>query len=121
MQEDVQEAYGGYDGDLYTRVATDCIRYFDLTIEQIDRLTIPEYALMMSAHNLRMLDRADNMHLSAWLTVAAGATDKQGRPVYKRYEKFFNKEKEEERLHSKPSDKFNALRKHLKEKHYGSK
>ena len=75
----------------------------------------------MKAHNLRQLDEADKLHLQAWLTVAAGATKKDGRPVYDKYKKFFNKEAEEQRLEKKPSSKFDALSKHLKDKQNGSK
>lgn len=126
MQDDVQEADGRDHADIYTAIATDCIRYLDLSIEEIDRLTIPEYKLLMHAHNLKAVDEADRQHLQAWLSVAAGATDKKGKPIYKNYEKFFDKEKELERLKAqedkatKPS-RFNAYSRHLKEKSNGNK
>lgn len=53
--------------------------------------------------------------------MAAGATDRGGKPVYKRYEKFFNKELEEQKLSKEPSRKFEALSRHLKEKQNGNK
>ena len=112
--------------DLYTAVATDCIRYFGLTIEQIDRLTLPELELMWHAINLKAIDHEDDLHKLAWLTVSAGATNKQGRPVYNKYIKFFDKDAAIEKLKveekkSKKKGKFDAYSKHLKDKANGNK
>lgn len=112
--------------DLYTAVATDCIRYFGLTIEQIDRLTLPELELMWHAINLKAIDHEDDLHKLAWLTVSAGATNKSGKPVYAKYKKFFDKEAEIERLteqeqKAKKPSKFDAYARHLKDKANGNK
>ena len=114
MQDNVQETDGEYH-DTYTEVATSCIRYLDLTFEQIDKLTIPEYELMMNAYAQRNLDMTRDRYELAWLTVSAGATKKDGRPVYKKFQDFFDYESELRKLKPKP-DKFSRLSKHLKEK-----
>ena len=114
MQEGVPETHGEY-RDTYTEIATNCVRYLDLDIEQIDRLTIPDYELLMKATQLKEVDRSRNRHLSAWLTVSAGATKKDGRPVYRKFKDFFDYEAELKRLQPKP-DRFSRLSKHLKEK-----
>lgn len=123
LQDDVQEADGN-GGDLYRTIATNCLRYFNLKIEEIDRLTLPEYDLLMEAYNLREIDRADERHQQAWLGVVAGATKKDGKPVYKKYPSFFDKDAEEEKLREKTKKKkgkFDALSRHLKDKQNGSK
>ena len=116
MQDSVQETDEQY-RDTYTEIATSCIRYFDLTFEEIDRLTIPEYELMIKAYELKEVDKANERHQLAWLTVSAGATKKDGRPVYRKYKDFFDYEKEVKRLERpKPESKFSNLSKHMKEK-----
>lgn len=116
MQESVSETDTEY-RDTYTEIATVCIRYFGLTFEEIDRLTIPEYQLMCKAYELAEVDRANERHQLAWLTVSAGATKKDGRPVYKKFKDFFDYERELKRLERpKPTNKFSNLSKHMKEK-----
>lgn len=106
--------------DTYTEIATNCIRFLDLSIEEIDRLTIPEYNLLMNAQELREIDKAGERHQVAWLTVSAGATRKDGRPVYKKFKDFFDYEAEirkaKSRRQKKVPNKFSNLSKHMKEK-----
>lgn len=115
MQDSVQETNGEYH-DTYTEIATVCIRYFGLTFEQIDRLTIPEYELMIKAYELKEIDKANERHQLAWLTVSAGATKKDGRPVYKKYKDFFDYEAELGKKDRPKPNKFSNLSKHMKEK-----
>lgn len=116
MQDSVPETNGGY-RDTYTEIATVCIRYFGLSFEEIDRLTIPEYELMIKAYELKEIDKANERHQLAWLTVSAGATKKDGKPVYKKFKDFFNYDAELKRLERpKPTNKFSNLSKHMKEK-----
>ena len=106
--------------DTYTEVATNCIRFLDLSIEEIDRLTVPEYYLLMNAQELREIDKTGERHQVAWLTVSAGATRKDGRPVYKKFKDFFDYEAEirkaKNHRQKKVPDKFSNLSKHMKEK-----
>ena len=115
MQDSVQEDSTDSSGDVYTEIATDCIRYLDLSIEEIDRLTLPEITLLMRAYTLKEVDRYRDLHLLAWLSVSAGATKKDGKPVYKKFRDFFDYDKEVEQTKKQP-DKFSNLSKHLKEK-----
>lgn len=115
MQETVSETDTGY-RDTYTGIATDCIRHFGLTFEEIDRLTIPEYQLMCKAYELKTVDKANDIYQQAWLTVSAGATRKDGRPVYKKFKDFFNYEAELQKVGKPKPNKFSNLSKHMKEK-----
>lgn len=115
MQESVSETDTEY-RDTYTEIATVCIRYFGLTFEEIDRLTIPEYQMLIKAHELAEVDRANVRHQQAWLTVSAGATKKDGRPVYKKFKDFFDYENELRKLERPKPNKFSNLSKHMKEK-----
>lgn len=117
MQDSVQETDGQY-RDTYTEIATSCIRYFGLSFEEIDRLTIPEYELMAQAYALKEVDKANERHQTAWLTVSAGATRKDGRPVYKKFKDFFDYEAEIRKATEpvKKPNKFSNLSKHMKEK-----
>ena len=116
MQESVSETDAEY-RDTYTEIATDCIRHFGYTFDEIDRLTIPEYHLLCKAYGLKEVDKANERHQLAWLTVSAGATRKDGRPVYKKFKDFFNYEAELKKVgKAKPNNKFSTLSKHMKEK-----
>ena len=60
-------------------------------MEQVDRLDIPEYELLMQAMEMRQVDEEYRTHEQAFLTVAARATKgKKGTPVYKRFKDFFD-------------------------------
>lgn len=116
MQNDVQETDDEHIADTYTEIATDCIRYLGLSIEEIDRLTIPEIKLLLRAEQLKQVDRMRDRHLLAWLTVSAGATKKDGRPAYKRFKDFFDYEAELKKMERPKPNKFSNLSKHMKEK-----
>lgn len=57
-------------------------------------MTIPEYELLIEAHRLKDVDNAYNVHLQAWLSFAVKAEKKVGKykskPVYDKFDKFFN-------------------------------
>ena len=117
MQDDIQETDDSdVATDIYTEIATGCIRYLGLTIDEIDRLTLPEINLLMNAQQLKEIDKAKDAHLLAWLTVSAGATKKDGKPVYKKFSDFFDYKKELKKTNKKPDNKFSNLSKHLKDK-----
>ena len=64
----------------------------------MDRLTIPEYTLLMEAVRLREVDKDYRNHLQAFLNLAVKAEKKVGKnktnQVYQRFRKFFDYEKE---------------------------
>ena len=65
---------------------------------EVDRLTLPEYKLLMEAARLRQIDQDYRNHLQAFLNFAVTARKKTGknksRPVYTRFSKFYDYEKE---------------------------
>lgn len=91
-----------------------------MSFDEINRLTIPEYNILMRALELRNIDEANERHNLAWLTMAAGAMKKDGKPVYKNYTDFFDYEAKLRTTERKPS-KFSRLSKHLKDKKNGNK
>lgn len=82
----------------YAQVQLNCLRYLNMNdLNEIDRLTIPEYDLRIKAYQLKNLDQQYFIHLQAWTTMMAGQTRK-GKPVYRTFEKFFNYQKIEEQI-----------------------
>lgn len=66
----------------------------------MDRLTIPEYELLMEAVKLKQVDRDYRNHLQAFLNFAVKAEKKTGRksrPKFDRFDKFYNYEDEQEK------------------------
>ncbi len=88
----------------------DCFRYLGFkSIAEVDRLTIPEYELMMEAWQLKKVDDNYLVHWQAFLNFAVRATKKVGkrkeRPVYSRFDKFFDYEKEIKKVKNKKAEK----------------
>lgn len=65
-------------------------------------LTIPQYELMMKSARLKQVDRDYRNHLQAYLNFAVKAERKSGKnkttPVYRKFKKFYNYEREIERV-----------------------
>lgn len=83
---------------MYKDVAINCFRYLEFkSLAEVDRLTIPEYNLLMEAFRLRQVDQEYNAHLQAWLNFAVKARKKTGkgksRPVYSKFKRFYDYEK----------------------------
>lgn len=76
--------------------------------DEVDRLTIAEYELLMKAAELREADIDYRLHMQAFLNVQAGAKKKAGknkeRLVYNRFDKFYDRKKEIDRI-MKPKEK----------------
>ena len=85
-------------------------------------MTVAEYEILMKAARLRMTDKTYFAHLTAWLTFAAKATKKTGknklRPIYDKFDKFFNYESAVEQVTGKAGkqDRFGALKDYLRGK-----
>ncbi len=80
---------------IYEDIAVTCFRFFGFrSLDEVDRLTLREYGLLVRAENLRQVDLDYRNHLQAWLNVAAKAEKKAGKfrtkLVYDVFEKFFN-------------------------------
>lgn len=78
-------------------VALNCFRYLDFkSFDEVDRLTIPEYKLLMRAVELKAVDNAYYVHLQAFKNFEVQAMKKSGRrrkPVFDHFEKFFDYKK----------------------------
>ena len=89
--------------DTYKEVALNCFRYLNFkSFDEVDKLTIPEYNLLMEAVQLKEVDKDYRNHLQAFLNFAVKAEKKVGKgrtkPVYQRFRKFFDYEKEVDRI-----------------------
>lgn len=87
----------------YEQIAIDCFRYFDFkNLNEVDNLTIPEYKMLVKAYEYKTVDRNYYIHFLAFLNFAVQAQRSAGKgktkPVYKRFSKFFNYEKEIKRV-----------------------
>jgi hypothetical protein len=75
---------------------------------EVDRLTIPEYELLMQAVRLKQVDMDYRNHLQAYLNFAVKAEKKSGKkskPVYTKFKRFYDYEKELAKVTNKSSDK----------------
>lgn len=88
----------------------------------MDRLTIYEYNILIEAENLKQVDRDYRNHLQAYLNFQATAKKNVGKnkqkPVFDKFDKFFDYDKALKRVQSKKSEKgrLSALSKFLKER-----
>lgn len=75
----------------------------------MDRLTIPEYELMMEAYQLKMVDDNYHAHWQAFLNFAAQAKKKVGKhkqkPAFSSFDKFFDYDSELKKVKEKKTQK----------------
>ena len=84
-------------------MAVNCFRYLGFnSFDQVDQLTIAQYEVMVEALELRMLDQDLHEHRQAFLNFAVQAEKKAGKgktkPVYRRFNQFFDYDKELNKL-----------------------
>lgn len=76
---------------------------------EVDRLTMPEYTLLMEAASLKQVDKDYRNHLQAFLNFAVKAQKKAGKgkskPVYSKFKRFYDYDKEVERITNKGETK----------------
>lgn len=104
---------------MYEYIVVSSIRFFDMNdMNEIERMTMKEFAFRMTAYQLKRADKAFDMHMQAWLNQQVQATKSQGSkqvPVYRRFKDFYDLEKEErkilggERKHKVEDNKLKAL------------
>ena len=108
---------------IYEDIAVTCFRFFGFrSLDEVDRLSLREYDLLVRAENLRQVDLDYRNHLQAWLNVAAKAEKKTGkrrfRLVYDTFEKFFDYdnaiEKAEKRKQKKQESRLPKLAEFLR-------
>ena len=61
-------------------------------------MTLHEYSVRMKAVELQRLDKQYDIHLQAWVSQQAKAVKKNGKPVYRTFDKFFDYKKEEQKI-----------------------
>lgn len=61
-------------------------------MDEVDRLTIHEYELLMKGAMLKRIDREYDIHLLAWKSFQAQGVKEHGKPVYKEFSKFYDYE-----------------------------
>lgn len=95
-----------------------CFRYLDFkSFDEVDRLTLPEYRLLMEAARLKQIDLDYRTHLLAWLTFKAKARKgKNQKPVFNRFDKFYDYKRELEKAKNagKTQSRFAGIGKFLK-------
>lgn len=106
---------------MYREIALNCFRYLDFkSFAEVDRLTIPEYNLLMEAVRLKQIDMDYRNHLQAFLNFAVKAEKKAGKgkskPVYGKFKDFYNYDAEVEKVRNKGKTKsrFSGIGKFLK-------
>lgn len=107
---------------MYREAALSCFRFLGFTsFDQVDRLTIPEYNLLMQAVRLRQVDLDYRNHLQAFLSFAVQAEKRVGkhksRPVYRTFRKFYDYDAELQKVLSdrEPEERFAGLKQFLRE------
>ena len=85
----------------------------------MDRLTIPEYKLLMEAAQLKQVDEDYRNHLQAFLNFAVKAEKKAGKnkskPVYRKFKQFYNYEAELRKVtKAEEKSRFSGIGKFLK-------
>lgn len=104
-------------------MALNCFRYLGFkSFDELDKLTIPEYNLLMEAVQLREVDKDYRNHLQAFLNFAVKAERKAGKyktkPVYQYFKKFYDREKAIKAVRNgrkaKIKDRYAGIDKYLK-------
>lgn len=98
-----------------------CIRYLGMSFDEIYKLTVREYLIILEALKLRLTDEDYRAHEVAWLSFAASSktgTRKHQKPKYDTFKKFYNYDaalKKAGAVKKQTSNRFSRLSKHLAE------
>ena len=95
---------------MYREIALNCFRYLDFkSFAEVDRLTIPEYNLLMDAVRLKQIDQDYRNHLQAFLNMSVKAEKRTGKgkskPVYNKFKRFYDYEAELAKVTNKSTEK----------------
>lgn len=78
------------------------LRYLGFTdFSEIERMTVYEYDIRMTAYRLATVDRKHEIHMQAWANNEIKSVREIGKktiPVYDRFDKFFDYEAEENKV-----------------------
>lgn len=76
---------------------------------EVDRITLPEYKLLMESVSLKMVDQDYRIHQQAFLNFAVKAEKKTGKnkskPVYSKFKQFYDYEKEIDNVKNRRNEK----------------
>lgn len=116
IREEVEETFN----EFYERVAMTCFRYLGFkNLDQVNNITPYEYRLLMKSKELEIVDKHYELHLQAYLNMAASARKQVGKkikPVYMNFNKFFDYQKELDRVMGiKKKSKFDGLAQFIQE------
>lgn len=105
----------------YREAAICCMRFLGIrTLAEVDRITIPEYKIMLEAAKLRNVDLDYRNHLQAFLNFSVQAQKKVGKnktqPVYRRFNKFYDYEEEIKKARAKKKNPLSGVINFLKAK-----
>lgn len=83
----------------------------------MDRLTLPEYRLLVKAQELKAFDENYKAHRQAFLNMVASGKKKH-KPIYRKFKDFFDYDKELEKLknNSKTDERMDRMRDYLRGK-----
>lgn len=115
-REEVEETFN----EFYERVAMTCFRYLGFkNLDQVNNITPYEYRLLMKSKELQIVDKHYELHLQAYLNMAASARKQVGKKiksVYTKFDKFFDYQKQLDRVMGiKKKSKFDDLAQFIKE------
>lgn len=115
-REEVEETFN----EFYERVVMTCFRYLGFkSLDQVNNITPYEYRLLMKSKELQIVDKQYEIHLQAYLNMSAQARRRVGKkmkPVYTKFDKFFDYQKQLERVMGiKKKSKFDGLAQFIKE------
>ncbi|MDA5386952.1 hypothetical protein [Loigolactobacillus backii] len=86
----------------FHEVQLNALRYFDMTdLLDVERMTMNEYYLRLEAHQLKQVDEQQKLAMQSWFNQTVKAqtgSAKHPKPKYKRFDQFFNAEKQEEQI-----------------------
>ena len=111
-------------GELYRKCLTDCVRYLGYTVEEFEKLDLPDFFLLMDAMEYRENDKSFWVHFLAWQNMRARGTKKSGKnwkTAFPRFKSFYNadvakKNIEKSRKKEKGGGMFDGLGEYLRKK-----
>lgn len=85
------------------------------SFDEVDRVTLPEYRLLIKAAEYSEVDKDYRNHMQAYLDFVAQAKRKKGKgeaPVYTTFRKFYDYEKELDKIENpkKPDERFLGIK-----------
>ena len=93
---------------MYNEIVLNCFRFFNFRYHsEVDKLTIADYEMLAKAHDLANVDKMMYIHLQAFLNRNVKAEKKIGKkskPVFDKFNKFFDYEKAVNDVMNKPKN-----------------